>query len=314
MNATHDLVSGNLSVISEQQIATSVVPINNIVEWLLQDTGTIFSFNVFELAEATSNRPLSVLGFYMLKGSGLVSQLALNEERLARLLMKIEAGYLDNPYHSCIHAAGVLQSTHLLAQNAICHDYAHPGVTNDFLIKSKHQLATVYNDTSPVENMHVSSMFRVLYGKENLHFAEHLNVDSRNLLRASSIDLILGTDMKKHFSMLSRFQMALKVADIAHLSAPTQVHKRWTAQLTEEFFQQGDRERALNMSILMDRSNSAGMVKSQLGFLEIVALPMVREYVNLIPSAQPILDGILINYDYWHSLHSTELEAYAEPA
>ncbi|KAK9862175.1 hypothetical protein WJX84_000227 [Apatococcus fuscideae] len=283
MNATHDLVSGNLSVISEQQIATSVVPINNIVEWLLQDTGTIFSFNVFELAEATSNRPLSVLGFYMLKGSGLVSQLALNEERLARLLMKIEAGYLDNPYHSCIHAAGVLQSTHLLAQNAICHDYAHPGVTNDFLIKSKHQLATVYNDTSPVENMHVSSMFRVLYGKENLHFAEHLNVDSRNLLRASSIDLILGTDMKKHFSMLSRFQtqgrgrlvdlpgdakllvaqMALKVADIAHLSAPTQVHKRWTAQLTEEFFQQGDRERALNMSILMDRSNSAGMVKSQ---------------------------------------------------
>ena len=33
-------------------------------------------------------------------------------------------------------------------------------------------------------------------------------------------------------------QMALKVADIAHLSAKTEVHKRWTEQLTEEFFRQ----------------------------------------------------------------------------
>ena len=33
-------------------------------------------------------------------------------------------------------------------------------------------------------------------------------------------------------------QMALKVADIAHLAAKTEVHKRWTQQLTEEFFRQ----------------------------------------------------------------------------
>ena len=34
--------------------------------------------------------------------------------------------------------------------------------------------------------------------------------------------------------------MALKVADIAHLSAPTEEHKRWTESLSEEFFLQGD--------------------------------------------------------------------------
>ena len=52
----------------------------------------------------------------------------------------------------------------------------------------------------------------------------------------------------------------------------------------------------------------------QVGFLEIVALPLIREYVSLIPSAQPILDGVLTNYDYWRSLHSTEHDAHAVPA
>ena len=98
-----------------------------------------------------------------MQGSGLVSRLALPEEQLAGFLRKIEAGYLDNPYHSRVHAAGVLQTMHLLAQgliqngvlddllqlsayiSAVCHDASHPGVTNDFLIKSRHELAILYN-------------------------------------------------------------------------------------------------------------------------------------------------------------------------
>ena len=37
-------------------------------------------------------------------------------------------------------------------------------------------------------------------------------------------------------------QVALKATDIGHLAAPLAVHKRWTSQLTEEFFCQGDRK------------------------------------------------------------------------
>ena len=36
----------------------------------------------------------------------------------------------------------------------------------------------------------------------------------------------------------NRMQMVLKCADIGHLAAPAETHKRWAFQLEEEFFRQ----------------------------------------------------------------------------
>ena len=43
----------------------------------------------------------------------------LQEEAVACFLRTIEDGYIDNPYHSCVHAAGVLQMLHMLIQNGL---------------------------------------------------------------------------------------------------------------------------------------------------------------------------------------------------
>ena len=65
--------------------------------------------------------------------------------------------------------------------------------------------------------------------------------------------------------------MGLKCADVGHLAAGWEVHKRWVACLEEELFLQGDQERALhvNVSPLMDRSKN-GITKSQAGHSEIL--------------------------------------------
>ncbi len=53
-------------------------------------------------------------------------------------------------------------------------------------------------------------------------------------------------------------QVALKTADIAHLSSPIEVHRRWTALLTEEFFRQGDSEPFTTSSMASSAPVSAG--------------------------------------------------------
>ncbi len=60
-------------------------------------------------------------------------------------------------------------------------------------------------------------------------------------------------------------QIALKCADIGHLSCPQVLHQRWTAQLRDEFFLQGDQEKQKHLAIspLMDRTEVAGLTKSQ---------------------------------------------------
>ena len=49
---------------------------------------------------------------------------------------------------------------------ALVHDFEHLGVNNDYLIKSFHPLAVMYNDISPLENHHVAAAVRVMLRPE----------------------------------------------------------------------------------------------------------------------------------------------------
>lgn len=64
---------------------------------------------------------------------------------------------------------------------------------------------------------------------------------------------------------LAALGMMLKCADVMHMTQPFHKHQQWVELLTEEFFQQGDRELALGMQPMpfMNRSKPQCVPSSQ---------------------------------------------------
>uniref|UniRef100_A0A8D8LDL5 Phosphodiesterase n=1 Tax=Cacopsylla melanoneura TaxID=428564 RepID=A0A8D8LDL5_9HEMI len=212
---------------------------------------------------------------------------------------------------------------------ATIHDVDHPGLTNQFLINSSSELALMYNDESVLENHHLAVAFKLLQN-EGCDILCNLNKKQKQTLRKMVIDMVLSTDMSKHMSLLAdlktmvetkkvagsgvllldnytdRIQVLENLVHCADLSNPTKpltLYKKWVDLLMEEFFQQGDKERELNLDIspMCDRL-SATIEKSQVGFIDYIVHPLWETWADLVhPDAQEILDMLEENRDFYQS-------------
>ena len=83
------------------------------------------------------------------------------------------------------------------------------------------------------------------------------------------IELVLATDLRAHFELVSQLQAsyndlqletlfekksfvmqtALKMADIGHTAKKDYLHFKWSALIREEFFNQGDKEKELRLEV-----------------------------------------------------------------
>ncbi|GIL81201.1 hypothetical protein Vretifemale_10265, partial [Volvox reticuliferus] len=93
----------------------------------------------------------------------------------------------------------------------IVHDYGHPGLTNDFLVATSDPLAVRYNDRSPLENHHSAAAFSSMR-RTGLDFLAPLTTEQRSSFRKQVIEMVLATDMKQHFSLLSHFSTVHRLA------------------------------------------------------------------------------------------------------
>jgi len=342
-----------------------------------------WQFDAFKLNDVTNGHPLSSLAFYLFHTEGLIEHFSLKPAHLARFLRHVEEGYRNNPYHNKIHAADVLQTMQVILKRggmlpgyadplthmacllaAVIHDYEHMGCTNDFLINKCDDLAVRYNDRAPLENHHLAAAF-LLLKQRDYNFLSDMPKSSFDRLRKLVIELVLATDMKQHFAIVSHFttihrlsssdsltpslpslkectrgrrsesgyssaghhslnsgdpgapgqhvivpldeaerllslQVALKCCDLGHTASALPVHLRWVAALEEEFFRQGDAERAAGMTIspLFDR-NKQGISKSQVGFYDIVVIPLFHAFARVFPGSRPLLTYVMRNYKVW---------------
>ncbi|XP_068032284.1 3',5'-cyclic-AMP phosphodiesterase 4D isoform X5 [Anomalospiza imberbis] len=180
-----------------------------------------WGLQVFRVAELSGNRPLTVIMHAIFQERDLLKTFKIPVDTLITYLMTLEDHYhADVAYHNNIHAADVVQSTHVLLSTpaleavftdleilaaifaSAIHDVDHPGVSNQFLINTNSELALMYNDSSVLENHHLAVGFKLLQ-EENCDIFQNLTKKQRQSLRKMVIDIVLATDMSKHMNLLA---------------------------------------------------------------------------------------------------------------
>jgi len=134
---------------------------------------------------------------------------------LADLLSNLEGKYLDNPYHSYIHAADMCNSFMFLARTigiwdaasfaphlramsllaALGHDVAHPARTNMFLVRTEHAYSQLYGDKGVLEQMHAATLMRLVDSLAN---------DTDSYPSVPSVPSTPGTTTSLHSALGSR--------------------------------------------------------------------------------------------------------------
>ncbi|XP_068779012.1 3',5'-cyclic-AMP phosphodiesterase 4A isoform X2 [Struthio camelus] len=180
-----------------------------------------WGLNIFRVSEYSNNRSLSCIMYTIFQERELVKTFKIPVDTLLTYTLTLEDHYhADVAYHNSLHAADVMQSTHVLLSTpaldavftdleilaalfaAAIHDVDHPGVSNQFLINTNSELALMYNDESVLENHHLAVGFKLLQ-EENCDIFQNLSKRQRQTLRKMVIDMVLATDMSKHMSLLA---------------------------------------------------------------------------------------------------------------
>ncbi|KAF9194752.1 hypothetical protein BGZ49_003128 [Haplosporangium sp. Z 27] len=106
----------------------------------------------------------------------------------------------------------------------------------------------------------------------------------------------------------------LHAADISNAVKPWTVCKRWSDLVVQEFFRQGDIEKArgLPVSPNMDRDQQ-NQSKISLGFGDFVVQPYFEALVELLPEASPVLTSLSDNRTQWVELQRSSNEVGSDP-
>ena len=90
--------------------------------------------------------------------------------------------------------------------------------------------------------------------------------------------------------------MAMKCADLGHLASAENVHLKWVSLLEEEFFRQGDLEKARNypVSPLMDRQGPGITMSQPGGCGSVDVCPMAQETLTVIDVLTGFMSVIIL--------------------
>uniref|UniRef100_A0A250YLB9 Phosphodiesterase n=1 Tax=Castor canadensis TaxID=51338 RepID=A0A250YLB9_CASCN len=307
-------LSGNEHVLGTKNlhgVSSSVISLRDVPSRIAQamENEEHWDFDIFELEAATHKRPLVYLALKTFARFGICEFLNCSESTMRSWLQVIEASYHpSNPYHNSTHSADVLHATaYFLSRERIketldpmdevaaliaatIHDVDHPGRTNSFLCNAGSELAILYNDIAVLESHHAALAFQ-LTARDECNIFKNMERSDYRMLRQGIIDMVLATEMTKHFEHVNRFvnsvtkplaaleenevqemnkdqeaiatmlrtpesrtlikRMLIKCADVSNPCRALDHCLEWAARISEEYFSQTDEEKQRDLPVVM---------------------------------------------------------------
>ncbi|KAH0794933.1 3'5'-cyclic nucleotide phosphodiesterase family protein [Histomonas meleagridis] len=261
----------------------------------------------------------------------------ITNEVFYHFIYNIRESYNQVPYHNWMHAVDVTQfisyelySTDLenvftsleilgMIIAAVCHDANHDGFSNSYNVKAQTPLGILFKNNSVMETHHCTVSISILT-KDECNLFKSLSDTDLTYIWNLFISLILATDMAKHFVILENakkiqankwtesdegrlmfMQLLLKCADVSNVARKFDVANRLCDILCEEFFRQGELEKANGMeytSPMNDREH-LDKAKSQIGFYTGVCIPLLELTNSFCPKLKPLVDMAKSNLNVW---------------
>ena len=287
---------------------------NNLISHYLSLIHSIndINFNIFNFKSElnlSNENLLYTISNHIFDTFSLFDDEIVNKNKFKPFTQAIASNYLNNPYHNAMHATDVLQTCFIILSKGdvidnnifdnidICsmfiaclmHDIKHPGTSNFYQINKQTNIALIYNDKSPLENMHCSEGFKILL-KDDFNILDLLKKEEIKIIRRKIIDAILMTDgamhnklyglikekteklnvendekillekySEKYFSNGNDVEIfdnkqnlinyIIHTADISNPGKLFEIYSKWTEFITTEFFNEGEMEKKENLPI-----------------------------------------------------------------
>jgi len=303
-----------------------------------------WDWDIFELESVCKDHVLEVVGWHLLQAWDMPNKFHISHITLHNWLAYVQSSYIDTEYHNATHAADVTQSVHFMLKTAkgkdflsdvqvlalllaaMVHDIGHDGCNNLYHKNKVTERAISFNDQSIQENFHAKNIFSQMSQVPEINIFQHFNANQHREMRRMLIELILATDMTKHFTMLTDVRneldkrgpraedwaesqellMAtiLHTCDVSNPAKPRPLAIKWTDRVLAEFFKQGDleREQGLPVSPQCNR-HTTSRAASQMGFIRFIIQPTFTVLSQILPTVKTIvLPTIRDNFQYWISI------------
>ncbi|CAH1122354.1 unnamed protein product [Ceutorhynchus assimilis] len=297
-----------------------------------------FTFIDFELSDEETCKAT----IRMFLECNLVQQFHIPYEVLCRWVLSVKKNYRPVKYHNWRHALNVAQTMFAMFKTGkmerfmsdlemlgllvacLCHDLDHRGTNNAFQTKTESPLAILYS-TSTMEHHHFDQCVMIL------------NTDSNNIFQALSPDdyrrvmklvetAILSTDLAMYFKKRSKFMelidngefdwqsddkkdllsgMMMTACDVSAIAKPWEVQHRIAKLVADEFFDQGDLEKMQLKEqpiAMMDRERKDELPQMQVGFIDVICLPLYKVLSETFPWMKPLYQGTSDNRKHWQDL------------